>query len=305
MNTITNCYNCHSTNLVNHANVPDRHYGIKGEFNLSKCAQCGLVFMNPMPTEEELKSFYPEESYYSYHVDIYRQISPLKNWLIRLTCLDTIPKDVSFSSPGTVLDIGCGNGWNLYQYKQQGWKVAGVEPSKIAAEIGNQAGLNIYNGDLLSAGFEANSFDYIRLNHSFEHIHNPDEILSEIHRILKPDGKVFIGVPNIAGVNSKIFKKYWYYLGAPVHTFNYNTDTLRQMLEKNNFKVIKTNYNGNWAGFLGSIQIYLNRKSGKPSDQGFFVNFVFFKMVSGFIAKIQNLFHSGDCIELIATKEMP
>ena len=39
------------------------------------------------------------------------------------------------------------------------------------------------------------SFDYVRSYHSFEHMSNPRETLADIHRILKPDGKLMIGVP--------------------------------------------------------------------------------------------------------------
>lgn len=303
MNQVTHCCNCNTTTIRHFAQVPDRHYGIKGIFNLSQCENCKLVFMNPMPTASELAAFYPEESYYSYHVDIYKETSDFKKFLIRLACLDSTPKDVRFKTPGSVLDIGCGNGWNLYQYKKQGWEVAGVEPSKVGATIGNQAGLNIFNGDLLDASFKSDSFDYIRLNHSFEHIHNPREVLSEIYRILKPGGKLFIGVPNIDSFNAKLFKNYWYHLGAPVHTFSYSPATLSSLLTQHDFKVEKVQYNSNWAGSIGSFQIYMNRKSGKSSDKGFFMNATPFKMISGAFAKLLNVFQAGDCMEIIASKE--
>ena len=101
-----------------------------------------------------------------------------------------------------MLDIGCGNGWFIYMMRDKGWDVKGVEPSKAGAEAGRRiANLDIHHGDLLSGNYPSEYFDYIRSNHSFEHIPNPNEVLQEIHRILKPNGKAFIGVPNINSLN--------------------------------------------------------------------------------------------------------
>jgi SAM-dependent methyltransferase len=302
MNKIVNCINCKAKEFEPYTNVPDRHYGIKGIFSLDKCINCGLVFLNPMPTEQELSAFYPQETYYSYHIDIFKK-NPIKDFFKKIFLMDNSVKEPKFNAPGKFLDIGCGNGWILYQFILKGWQGYGVEPSKLGSEIGNKAGLNIFNGELLSAEFENLKFDYVRSNHSFEHIHNPNEIINEIHRILKPNGKLLIGIPNINGINAKIFKKYWYYLGAPVHTFNYNEKTITEILDKNGFKVEKINYNSNWAGFLGSIQIYLNRKNQKTSHDGFFINFMPLRFLFSIIAKTQNLFKVGDCIEVIAVKK--
>jgi ubiquinone/menaquinone biosynthesis C-methylase UbiE len=202
-----------------------------------------------------------------------------------------------------MLDIGCGNGWFIFHMKNKGWEVHGVEPGLKAVETGRQMGLDI-NRNLLSTKFDADSFDYIRLNHSFEHIVNPDEILQEINRILKPSGKLFIGVPNINSLNAKIFREYWYYLGAPQHVYNYSDKTLPLLLQKYGFKIEKIFYNSWFIGMLGSFQIFLNRKSGKTSEQGFSINFKPFQSMAGMISKLTNLFHAGDCIEIIAEKEL-
>lgn len=302
MTNITSCINCSKTEFVFYNKVPDRHYGIAGEYNIEKCKNCGLVFLNPMPNDKELAAFYPEESYYSYHIDIYKK-TPVKNFFKSLLLMDNSVIEPKFKKPGKILDIGCGNGWTLFQFKSKGWSVFGVEPSKVGAKAGNDAGLNIFNGELIEANYQTSSFDYVRSNHSFEHIHNPIETLKEIDRILKPNGTLLIGIPNISGINSKVFKKYWYYLGAPVHTFNYNEKTISEILSKNGFEVKKINYNSSYAGIIGSLQIYLNKKNKKSSHQGFIVNFFPFKFLASIIAKIENLFKIGDCIEIIAVKK--
>ena len=53
---IENFVLCGSDKLENIYLTHDRHYDIKGEYEIDKCNDCGLVFLNPMPTEEFLTS---------------------------------------------------------------------------------------------------------------------------------------------------------------------------------------------------------------------------------------------------------
>jgi SAM-dependent methyltransferase len=304
MDQLHQCPNCNSKNLRSYITAKDRHYGNKGEFSTAICKDCGLVFMNPMPNNSELAGFYPPATYYSFHESIQNQQSAFKQKLFKLLCINFPTHDPKFSSPGRIVDIGCGNGYSLVPYKNTGWEVYGVEPSTVAAQIGNESGLNIFCGTLDEAQFPDNHFDYIRSNHSFEHINNPNETLVEMKRVLKPGGKIFIGVPNIGGAIPKLFKAYWYYLGLPVHTFNYNPTTLSEMLTKHGFLVEKVYHNSTWAGILGSLQVYFYRNSNKLSGDGFLFKFKLFKPLAGVVARFLNLIKRGDCMEIVASKKI-
>lgn len=296
----TECPLCSKTDIKLHLIASDKHYGISGEYEIDICNSCKLVFLNPMPTNEYLSSLYPE-TYYSYQ-DFFNDKKGISAWLSNVfVSLDT--KDPKFKQPGRMLDIGCGSGKFLYRMQQKGWDVYGVEISKNAADLGRSAAnLDIFGGDVIAAHFPDNHFDYIRLNHSFEHIFNPHETLEEIKRILKSDGKLMIGVPNINSFNASIFKRYWFYLGAPVHTFNYSDKTLPLLLENHGFRNIQVKYNSNYGGFLGSIQIYLNRKSQKKSEEGWVINNRILKVIAHQFTKLLDVLHLGDAMEVTSTK---
>lgn len=299
---LKNCVLCGEEKMQSAYKTHDRHYGIKGEFNIDKCANCSLVFLNPMPSEKFLTSLYPK-TYYSYQ-DFYEKKASFIKKLFKKYIINIGTLDPRFASPGRILDIGCGSGKFLYVMKQKNWQVYGAEVNVDAARLGNELEqLNIYPGDLISANYQSEFFDYIRSNHSFEHITNPEPILEEIHRLLKKDGKLLIGVPNIDSFNGRLFKKYWWYLGAPVHPFNYSVATLSAILKKHGFAIEKVNYNGDFTGVLGSLQIYLNRNNGKKSEEGFFINNTILRAISHQIAKLLNLFKTGDAIEIICTKK--
>jgi len=100
-------------------------------------------------------------------------------------------------SKGCLLDIGCFEGALLVVAKEQGWNVTGVDVDARAAEfVGNTLGLPVVTGTLKDANFPANSFDAVTLVDVLEHLKNPLETLTEIHRVLKVGGEVVISVPN-------------------------------------------------------------------------------------------------------------
>lgn len=282
----------------------DRHYGILGIYKIVRCTQCSLMFLNPMYSDEELSALYPSD-YYAYQDKFHP--SRWKNVLKSLVGIRGGTRDPRFRIPGKMLDLGCGSGWFLRDMRDRGWKVFGVEINRAAAELGQrQAGLDIFPGTLSQANFPSNFFDYIRANHSFEHISCPSQTLEQIYRILRPRGKVLIGVPNVAGLNAKLFQQYWWYLGAPVHPVTYSVGTLSALLRKHRFEVEKVTYNSDYSGILGSSQIWLNRKNGRKSTEGALINNPALKIVCQWTAKCIDVVRLGDAIEVIATKpELP
>jgi SAM-dependent methyltransferase len=295
------CPNCGASSKHLFLHAKDRHYGNSGEFQISRCTVCTLAFLDPMPSNELLASYYPS-SFYAYQE--YKKPGKVYKFIKSMLLMDFPTKDPSFDFPGTILDIGCGSGEFIYEWSQKGWKVYGVEPSKQATDYGRSIrGLDITNGTLLEAKYHEAQFDYIRSNHSFEHINNPNETLDEIYRILKVNGKLLIGVPNIDGIFAKIFGTYWWYLGAPVHTFNYSTKTLSQLALKHGFSVDRVVHNGNFTGLLGSIQIWINRSNGKSSQEGYFFNFKPLRILCQWIAKFTNIFQISDAIEITFVKK--
>jgi SAM-dependent methyltransferase len=254
-----------------------------------------------MYSDEELSALYPAD-YYAYQNNFSR--SRWKEIIKTMVGLRFGTLDPRFNTPGRMLDLGCGSGWFLREMQDRGWDVYGVEINSIAAELGRrEAALNIFAGTLQQAGFPSNFFDYVRSNHSFEHISCPAETLDEMHRVLKPGGRLLIGVPNVASLNARVFGQYWWYLGAPVHPYNYSVNTLSLLLKKHHFAPIKVSYNSDYSGILGSSQIWSNRKNGQISTRGALINNPILKVLSHWTAKCVDLFKAGDAIEITATKD--
>jgi len=269
-----------------------------------RCETCGVFFLNPMPTIEYLNTAYPQD-YYAYAAPVASSRNSrekqLRQLIRRALCFTSgWTGDPRFEKPGNMLDIGCGAGHFLMEMREKGWTVQGVEPDATAAARGSLAGLAISAGTLHDAKFPPESFDYVRSNHSFEHIHNPRAVLREIRRIIRPDGRLFLGVPNVAGLMPRVWGTYWWYLGAPVHTFGYTPSSLGRLLSEERFEVEEVKYNSTFAGIIGSLQIWVNRNNGKLSEEGWIVKSLPLRLVAHWLARITDLFHVGDCMEVIA-----
>jgi SAM-dependent methyltransferase len=278
----------------------DLHYGIEGSWNYERCLDCRVVFLNPAPTELFLRNAY-DDSYYSYQE--FAAPETWRVWLRRVLRYNVgATGDPKFAAPGRILDIGCGSGEFLCRMKAAGWETHGVEISSAAANIGNRHGLNIQTGTLANARLPLGYFDYVRLNHSFEHILNPRETLTLIHRHLAPEGLLFIGVPNVDGLQAKLFGKYWWNLGPPVHPFNYSKQVLSRLLNEHGFEVISQRTNSNFSGVLGSLQMLLNARRGIRADTGKVITNPAAKLLTHWLAKLSDLFSAGDCLEVIARK---
>jgi len=293
------CSLCGSTDLRGVFTARDPHYGISGEYRIVRCAACGLQFVNPMPSDEELASLYPSD-YYAYREA--PKASPWKLKAKRFLGYWRGTKEPRFERPGRFLDIGCGSGDFVARMGEQGWDSYGIEINERAAANGCLRGLQISKGTIQDTKFDAEEFDYVRASHSFEHTARPHETLNEIYRVLKRDGSLLLAVPNVAGASARVFQKYWWHLCAPVHPFGYSVTTLSRMLHEHGFRVTRVIFNSDYVGVLGSVQIWLNRKNGKKSFEGTVFRNRPLRIVCGWIQRMCDLAKVGDMIEVHAQK---
>ena len=220
-------------------------YKERGVLGIVQCGDCNLIYVNP-----RLKN--PEEVY---HGDAEKYFKEAKlifegkaahhrdpNYLEDLKLIH------QYKPTGNFLDVGTNMGFFLRNAKRwNGWNLYGVEPSPSLSDMARKYfGLNVKTAFLEEAGFESEFFDVVTMTDVFEHIANPDKILNEVRRIIKPDGILFIKVPN--GLFNLFKFKMAKWMGrlkdydifdSYEHVVHYSHKTLNKMLVKYGFKVIK------------------------------------------------------------------
>jgi len=104
----------------------------------------------------------------------------------------------------TVLDFGCGAGGKSLYYASLGAnKVVGMdivesyaaESAALAAKLGLADKFTFVLGDATNSGFEDNTFDTIIMNDFMEHVSEPEKVLVEARRIIRPGGRIYINFP--------------------------------------------------------------------------------------------------------------
>ena len=220
----------------------DRYMHLPGSFRLVRCRQCGLIYLNPRPTSEEIKAYYPEDyAPYTYVApeDERSRIDSLDRafgyWKRARVTAKAHPQ------PGRLLDVGGATGNFLHAMQQRGpWDVHGLDISPEATRYARERyGLDMFTGELAQAAYPDSYFDVVTVWDVLEHVHDPAEVLREMHRILKPGGLLLVRVPNADTWDARLFGEYWVGLDAPRHLYVFSPPTLRGLLEKASFQVMQ------------------------------------------------------------------
>lgn len=205
--------------------IPDRiHY------RMVKCNGCGLVRSDPIADAVTIGKLYRESSF-----DYGAEVNSL-----RRTYGHYLDKLESFSvSKGSLLEIGCGNGFFLEEAQARGYQdVRGVEPSSSAVDQASPTIRNQIVCDMMRPGlFAKETFDVVCMFQVFDHISNPSALLHECVSALKSGGLVLILNHNIESLSSLILRE-----RSPIidieHTYLYSPDTLAKIVEKAGLKVM-------------------------------------------------------------------
>jgi len=94
------------------------------------------------------------------------------------------------TNKGRLLDVCCGRGEHMEIFQRMGFEVYGVDMDNIAKDKGLNAAKIEVGEDKLP--YKDNFFDFVIMKSAIEHIKNVYQAMEEIHRVLKPGGKIVI-----------------------------------------------------------------------------------------------------------------
>lgn len=226
-------------------------YLTENRFPVLRCDHCGIVQTGIDRHVIDYASLYRD--YYGNRHGIFE---PITNWL-RWRKVKRYFPDWRVKK---VLDIGCGKGGFLRHLKLQGWQVNGVELiASPYAEFWKRANLEVTTvSEVDEAKYSPGSFDLVTFWHVFEHLPSPPGVLDMVFKVLKPMGILVIAVPNINGLQAKLFKENWFHLEVPRHLFHFSKKSLSRILQDHGFDLIKIkNYSLEYDTF-GALQSCLN-----------------------------------------------
>jgi len=155
--------------------------------------------------------------------------------------LDQIAKLLG-QPPGEIrlLDVGCSSGAFLHAAVKLGFRAEGVEPAPKAAATAQAAGLKVHRGLLQEAGYADGQFDAITLFEVIEHLQQPQELLRECRRILRPGGILLVGTGNTGSWSMAALGARWEYLHIARHGGHvsfFNPGSIASLAQRSGFSV--------------------------------------------------------------------
>lgn len=275
-----NCNICEADKTKFCFTAKDRNSSEKILFYLVKCTECGLIYLNPRPDEEEILKFYPPW----YHARAENNVAEIEKseiWGIpwREAMAKKAEPILKYKTNGRILDIGCGDGSLLKYLKEKGWEAYGLDFQEASARYAREnLKLNVSTGRVEEIAFPEESFDIIILFHVLEHLDDPSNVLKKVKTLLKKDGYLLIEVPNIESFESRLFRSKWVGISAPLHLYHFSRKSLKSMLEKCGYETIEVEFIPEQtkyvAGFseslrymLSDVGLYHTRKKTVTSNE--------------------------------------
>ena len=207
----------------------------RGQFQLARCVACRLIYLNPRPSAEELKTYYPAWTV-SAEQEALAEVTPEETRKREMWKYHLLPANLK-KGGGSVLDIGAGAGEFLYLMREKGWQTTGVEPSPVTSRYAREAfGLEVLTGTLPEVVFSPESFDLITLWDVLEHLPDPLDVMKKVASLLKESGKVVFSTPNIEGLPARWFKNAWY-TNVPRHLYFFSPGTLQLLLQQSGLEL--------------------------------------------------------------------
>jgi SAM-dependent methyltransferase len=265
----------------------DRFRRQPGIFAIHRCENCRAYFVQPRLSEQHFAGHHPEdcerhplsrsldekisrgwqrfvlEHYYGYPKANCGESNALQYAVAFLLSWFTVKDAIPYRGDGKFLDIGAGSGSYLYGLKQWGWETYGLVSNAMAARRAQSLGLDVRHGTLAEARFPNAFFDVVRLSDVLEHLPHPVELFEEINRILKPDGLVYLSVPNTRSLVFWLFQKNWYALDPPRHAISYCPFTLETLCESTGFEIAHLRFSAGPFNLVRSLALFFEENAGR------------------------------------------
>lgn len=214
-----------------------KDHSVSGEtFDLLLDEELQLLKTHPQPSPENLGGYYESDDYIS-HTDGKRSLFEKLYHTVKQKALrDKIALVGRFAgSKGKLLDIGAGTGDFLAIAKESGWDITGVEPSEKAKAIAIKKGVAFADS---TQSLPNHSFDAITMWHVLEHVPDVEAQITELKRLLKPEGVIIVAVPNFQSYDAKHYGPFWAAYDVPRHLWHFSKTAIKKLFGARGMDVV-------------------------------------------------------------------
>ena len=211
----------------------------KQGYDFAECDSCGLAWLSPLPTVEQLDAHYSARAAAG-NYDPSRSPERIAS---DTDILNFMNKHIGPRPSGRaprIFDIGCLFGQFLDLAAEHGWETWGVELQQSAAESTEKRHpKRIFNNTV--EGFDPAAhnlvgyFDVVVASGLIEHVRDPKAFFTLANTLLRPAGTLIIQTPNHGSVLRMAMGRFWPCYAAPEHTFYFSPKSLGWMASQYKF----------------------------------------------------------------------
>ncbi|RLA48975.1 MAG: hypothetical protein DRR42_16165 [Gammaproteobacteria bacterium] len=269
------CRACGNVNGNKAVSVKEMNYGLRKVFQYFECSSCLSLQIQEIPSN--LSTYYPD-GYLT--VSGGKQIgtvqSKVKRYLLQKRSLHLLGKgdllggvlhhlrgdgfrydwewlqkaEADFGS--RILDVGCGPGYLIQALMEQGfYNCFGLD--RFQMQI--LPGVRVQLGELRDL---TETFDYVMLHHSFEHMENPVEVFGELARIMAPGATLLIRTPVANCYAWRTYGPDWYQIDAPRHIFIPSVKAMNILADRAGLEISNVTYDSDRDQILCSEQYQID-----------------------------------------------
>lgn len=220
-----------SKNCIICDNDKSELWGTKGKYSAVRCSNCGLVWIDPLPSYDELERFY--NGYLNNRIEndvLWKQRQQM--YVLERDFLE------QFISRGKVLDLGCGDGGFLGIFSEK-WEKFGIELENAAVISAKSKNINAYQGSPEDGINFSNLFDCVILRGVLEHFINPEKVIQNVAKSLDESGFLYItSTPDVNSFCANLYRGKWNQFEPPAHLFYFGINNLKELCEKHNMNLL-------------------------------------------------------------------
>lgn len=287
------------------------YFAEKKEYIFNRCVSCKTIFLSSLPSNRQLQKYYSKQFTYQ---------DGLKNEDIIRKRARIILKKVRQFAPHvkTICDVGSGYGFFLDEAKKQQYKLFGIEPSEeLVFHAHSNYQIRCFTGSLDEyINKEPTQFDLVTCIHVVEHIRKPKKFISQLLKLIKPGGILFIETPNSDSHLLYVEKGDYTFLIPPDHLWLFSKNSFKYLCKKST--IISVNTYSYSEHFMGIIKKLLGRTKNTNNvltnntlnirifrvrkTKRIIFYYLFDKILAPLFTRLLNIHHKGSILELYIRK---
>ncbi len=204
------------------------------------CGSCQMAMLDDNRSEKDIKKFYEKEYRKKFKPKLNQPVIPKELFDIYSNFQGGRIKLIKgfLNRKMRLLEIGCSAGMFLFHIKDYVREVVGIDfDSKAADFTSEKCSSRVFDTDIEDADLNEEYFDIICMFQLLEHVKNPYEFLKRHAKYLKPNGIIYVEVPNLrdALIYAYNCPNHYRFYFHPAHLWYFTAKSLGLLMKKAGF----------------------------------------------------------------------